>query len=208
MTIKAVVFDYGKVICLPPAAGVMDELASLAGLPVQDMDTLVWKHRGEYDRGMITGQAYYRNLLSHGGVFPDDALLERMLQIDLDSWKRINPATITLMEDIKAAGYKLGILSNMPHDFLAWVRETISVIPLLDAEIFSCEVGSIKPENAIYEILLHRLDCKAEEVIFFDDISENVGKAQTLGIRGFLWKDPETARETLHAWGVSKKEPT
>ncbi|MDR2758785.1 MAG: HAD family phosphatase [Spirochaetaceae bacterium] len=197
--VKAVAFDYGKVISFPPENTVLDELAAAAGIGPQSLDALLWPHRNEYDRGTLTGKEYYRMLLAHGGVYPDEKTLEKMVDIDLKSWTHINPGTVSLMETIKAApDLKLGILSNMPHEFLALARGTIPVFDLPDSGIFSCEVGSIKPEEAIYRRLLSALGCEPEELVFFDDVRINVDKARSLGIQAFLWKDPETARAELN----------
>jgi putative hydrolase of the HAD superfamily len=196
---QAVVFDFGKVISFPPDPGIMDELASVAGIEVKTMDALVWAYRGEYDRGVLNGKDYYRTML---GPLVDDATLEQLVRIDLGSWKRINPDTVILMEDIKAAGYTLGILSNMPREFLDWARESLPVFRLPHLGIFSCETGSIKPETAIYEILLHGVSCRPEEVVFFDDIPINVETACSLGIQGLVWQDPQTARDVLHKMSV------
>jgi putative hydrolase of the HAD superfamily len=103
------------------------------------------------------------------------------------------------MRAVKAVpGLTLGILSNMPHDFLALARGTIPGFELPDVGIFSCETGYIKPEEPIYRILLARLGCEPEELVFFDDMPINIDMARSLGIRAFLWKDPETARAELN----------
>lgn len=203
MDIKAIVFDFGQVISLPQEEGIIEQLAAIAGLETTLMYDLVWKNRGEYDRGRFVGKEYYRSILQPVGVTLEDSQLELMSRIDLTSWTRINPGTEALMEAIKKAGYTLGILSNMPKDFLALARSSIPVVALPDVGVFSCEVGSIKPEEAIYQALLRRLSCRPEEVIFFDDIPVNVDAAKTLGIRGFLWQNPETARKELQRAGIS-----
>jgi putative hydrolase of the HAD superfamily len=200
--IKAVIFDFGNVISLAQEPWVMEKLASLAGLPVQTMDSLVWKYRAEYDRGTISGKEYYRTLLVHGGLVVEDEVLEQMVQIDLESWTHINPDTVQLMEHIKQAGYTLGILSNMPHEFLHLARMTLPVFALPDVCVFSCELGFIKPEPAIYQTLLSLASCKPEEAVFFDDVQANIDAARLLGINAYLWNNPETARNTLHQLGI------
>jgi putative hydrolase of the HAD superfamily len=202
MGIKAAAFDYGKVISFPPDHGVMDELAAMAGVKRDDLESLVWEFRGEYDRGLLNGREYYRKILEHLGVKPPEGALEKMAEIDMYSWKRVNPETVKLMEELKKAGVLVAILSNMPHDFLAWARKTIPVFSLPHVGIFSCEAFSIKPEEAIYRKLLAALGCRGEEVVFFDDIPENVNKARELKINAFLWKDPENARQELAGLGV------
>jgi putative hydrolase of the HAD superfamily len=175
----------------------MEELASIAGLDAKTMDALVWKYRDAYDRGAINGLEYYRTLLAGGGIVLDEPVIERMLRIDLNSWTHINPGTVQLMKDIKGAGLKLGILSNIPHDFLAFARGTLPVLGLPDVGVFSCETGSIKPEPAIYEALIAALGCKPAEIVFFDDVEKNVAGARAVGVNAFIWKDPAAARITL-----------
>jgi len=41
-----------------------------------------------------------------------------------------------------------------------------------------------------------------EELVFFDDIHNNVKSAVSLGIKAFLWKNPEEARKKLLSLGV------
>jgi putative hydrolase of the HAD superfamily len=200
--IRGVVFDYGKVICFPPPESVMDELAALAGLERKIMEPLVWSRRGEYDRGLFTGPDYYRALLGSRGIRADDGVLERMAAIDLQSWARINPGTVALMEDIKKAGLKLGILSNMPRDFLDLARKTLPLFKLPDVGIFSCELGFIKPEDAIYYALVESFGCHPGQLVFFDDMPENVERASSLGINAFVWRDPDTARKHLEQLGL------
>jgi putative hydrolase of the HAD superfamily len=200
--IRAIVFDYGKVISFPPDPAVMERLASMAGVGVGVFEPLLWELRGEYDRGAISVREYYGQLLSRLKVRLDETTIETMIELDWKSWKNLNPGTVKLMEDVKAAGFILGILSNMPHDFLAFARKNFSVFALPDVGLFSCEAGLIKPEAAIYQKLLSLIQCGPEELVFFDDTQNNINSALDLGIHAFLWKDPVTARHDLSGLGV------
>jgi putative hydrolase of the HAD superfamily len=200
--IQAAAFDYGKVISFPPGPETVKQLAALAGIPAEVFEPLLWEHREDYDRGIVDGLAYYRGFLGLAGVHPGEETLREMLRIDLDSWKRVNPGTVRLMEEIKGAGLKLGILSNMPHDFLAYGRASLPVFRLPDAGVFSCELRSVKPEAAIYRALLAALGTEPGETVFFDDMERNVEKAAELGFRAFLWESPAAARGELRRLGV------
>ncbi|MDR0376243.1 MAG: HAD family phosphatase [Spirochaetaceae bacterium] len=201
--VKAVVFDYGKVICHPPEDGVMEKLAALAGVSRPDFESLVWKLRPPYDRGVVTGPEYYQRILAAAGRPADAALAGTLHRIDTDGWKVLNEETVRLMEDIKAAGFMLGILSNMPYDFLDMARKTYPVFSLPHVGIFSCETGFVKPEPAIYQALTSALDCAPGEIVFFDDMPVNVGGAADAGIRAFLWQDAGTARNLLRGFNVA-----
>ncbi|MDR2070007.1 MAG: HAD family phosphatase [Treponema sp.] len=200
--VKAVVFDYGKVICHPPGDDVMEKLAALAGLAREEFEGLVWKLRTPYDRGVITGVEYYQSIFAAAGLPQDAALAGVMHRLDTDSWKAINAETVKLMEDIKAAGFLLGILSNMPWDFLDMARKTYPVFSLPHVGIFSCETGAIKPEPAIYRALTAALDCAPGEILFFDDVPVNVEGGLAAGIRSYVWQDAGTARTLLRRFHV------
>jgi putative hydrolase of the HAD superfamily len=195
--IKAVVFDFGKVISFPPEAAVREEIAALAEMDVQTLDSLEESCRREYDLGTISSTEYYKVLLAKAGKEVNDELAEKMGRLDMQSWTRINPDTVKLMEDIKAAGLTVGILSNMPSEFLAMAREQIPVFKVPDVSVFSCEVGSVKPEDAIYESLLSALNLPPNDVVFIDDLPVNVEKARILGINAFSWKGADSARTVL-----------
>ena len=202
MIIKAVVFDYGQVISLPPDPKIMDSLAGRAGVAREKFEPVLWELRSEYDRGTISARAYYREILSRFGVSLDDKSIDEMVEMDLSSWLNTNAGTVSLMEDVKKAGYVLGILSNMPCDFLALARKNIPVFSLAQVSLFSCEVKLIKPEEAIYRKLLSMLGLEGGEVVFFDDNAENVKSARALGIKAFLWETCESARRELLSLGV------
>ena len=201
MNIKAVAFDYGGVICFPPPPENRAELERLCGLSAQTLLELNRKFRGEWDRGAYLGADFYKHILSIEGIFPDDETLDKIAQTDMAGWKRINPATVQLMRDIKAAGFPLGILSNMPSDFLAWARQNNPIFGEADAAVFSCDCNLLKPQAAIYEKLKNSLSCEYGEIVFFDDMTDNIAKAKELGILGFVWEGAESAREILKGFG-------
>ena len=203
MSIKAVVFDYGQVISLPHDPAAVERLAKLAGAEKDKFESVLWGLRDEFDRGTFTAKEYYKDVLSRLGVDSDEKKIETLIENDFLSWRNIDNGTVTLMEDIKKAGYTLGILSNMPHEFLAMARKDIPVFSIPDVNLFSCEVNLIKPEKAIYEKLLSMLKMESHEVVFFDDKEVNIKSAREMGIEAFLWKDSEHARGALSSLGVS-----
>ncbi|MDR2942372.1 MAG: HAD-IA family hydrolase [Treponema sp.] len=186
-----VTFDYGGVVCFMPSPEMRGEIARLSGLSDEVLWELDRKYRGEWDRGVYDGIGHYRFILAKEGVSLNDGSLARIVQADFESWSRINPATVKLMRDIKAAGLRLGILSNIPRDF---PRDSVSVFAEADIAVFSCDLGIIKPEAGIYEKLREKAGCAYEEIVFFDDKVDNVNKARELGIQAFLWEGAEAAR--------------
>jgi len=122
MGIKAVAFDFGNVISLPQDTDDLNRLAEIVGVDRTTMNELAMKDRADYDRGALSGKEYYARGLSKLGKVFDEEALAALVKADLESWANVNPATVALMDEVKAAGAKIAILSNMPHEFLALSR--------------------------------------------------------------------------------------
>jgi putative hydrolase of the HAD superfamily len=199
--IKSVVFDYGKVICFPPPERAGEELARAAGMAPAVLEGLRWRYRDEWDRGALTGEEYYRKIIGEGGGRPEAAA--ELVRLDMAGWTAVNPGTEDLMAGVKRAGLTLGVLSNMPREFLRMARRELAVFGLYDLGIFSCELGLVKPEAAIYRALIAALGCAPGEIAFFDDLPANVEAAAALGLGAFLWRGPEDARTALREKGAA-----
>ena len=68
-------------------------------------------------------------------------------------FERIEPLVVQTLHTLKGAGYRIGLITNCAYDEIAaWDSSELSV--LVDAPIFSCVEGLIKPGPAIYELAL------------------------------------------------------
>lgn len=102
------------------------------------------------------------------------------------------PATKALIADLKAAGYRLIVLSNMSKEYIEYLREK-PVYSYFEGEIISCETATVKPESEIYSTLLQRYELEASQTLFIDDRRENVDAAAEQGIHPFHFnrQDPD-----------------
>src|SRR5437764_181309 len=58
-SVRAVVFDYGNVLCLDQTLEDMKGMALVCGIPHERFSELYWKLRPPYDRGDMDGPAYW-----------------------------------------------------------------------------------------------------------------------------------------------------
>lgn len=135
----------------------------------------------EYDRGTLSLEEVKEALCREKGV--DRATCDRYVEEAILKQEEIGP-TADLVADLKAAGYPLYILSNMSREFIDFLRLK-PVYRYFDGEVVSCEEFVVKPEPAIYRILLERYGLEAAETLFVDDRPANIEAAEQLGIRGF-----------------------
>lgn len=149
----------------------------------------------EYDRGTLTLDQVIDALCALHGCTPDVARAHVREAIDRQEPVR---ATERLIGELKRAGYRLYVLSNMSREFIDFLRRA-DVYALFDGEVVSCEEGTVKPEPRIYRILLDRYGLTPADTLFIDDRAANIAAAREAGIDGFLFDphDPEASCEAL-----------
>ncbi len=196
--IRALVLDFGNVISEPHDTGCYARMADISGLSTEFFMKAFWKFRPEFDRGDINGMQMYRDVLADAGVsLPEpelNSLARKLLNEDLGSWFHISREVTEWALGLQAGGLRLGILSNMPHDFMDRFGDRIELFTKADVAVFSCFVNQIKPEPPIYQTLIERIGCAPEEIVFFDDLEANVAAARRAGINAFVWKGLEQGK--------------
>ena len=53
--------------------------------------------------------------------------------------------------------------------------------------MYSCELGTVKPEPAIYLECCRRLDCAPHEALFLDDKKVNTEAAKKVGMQSYVF---------------------
>ncbi len=196
--IRAVIFDYGNVISQANTGDCAVEMEQMTGVSANIFRTVYDTYRFEFDRGTISGAQMYAQLLSNAGyheLASNKTMMEKIAKLDLESWKDIRQDVTEWGLSLQKEGFKLGILSNMPYEFLDLYEQTIPLFTHADFACFSCRVKLIKPEPEIYKVALNGLGIKPEEAVFFDDIQVNVDAARKLGINAFLWTNLEQGKK-------------
>ena len=93
---------------------------------------------------------------------------------------------IDLVVRLRAAGLRTSILTNNVREFRDLWRPLLPYDDLFDDIVDSHEVGLRKPNAAIYELALTRLNAVARRSAFLDDVPSNVVAAERLGLFGIL----------------------
>lgn len=107
------------------------------------------------------------------------------------------PGMRALVQDLKARGYGVYGLTNWSRETFPLVRDRYPVFGLLDGYVVSGEEMTMKPDPALYRILLDRFGLKGEECLFIDDNPRNAAGGESLGIRGIVFHDAEQLRTEL-----------
>lgn len=208
MQLKAIVFDYGKVLSLAPTAEDWSRLAAVFGVTSDELQAPYWALRLDYDRAVYTGQTYWFAVAERLGKHISHPDVHRLIALDNNQWTHANPEMLDLAWRAKSAGLKIGILSNMQSDMLAAMRQKLTWLDRFDAQVYTCEIGVVKPEPESYHAILAALDVSAAEAVFFDDKQENIDGAKAVGLHAQLFEgNPETAYEAVQRLGVPLAQP-
>jgi epoxide hydrolase-like predicted phosphatase len=137
-------------------------------------------------RGLETGElepaAFEPRFAKLLGLAAGEGLIERLF-CDL----RPEEAMIGAVRAARAAGVRTGLVSN------SWgpeIYDPALLDGLFDAIVISGEVGLHKPQAGIYLLACERLGVDPAEVVFVDDLRENVAGAEEVGMVGVLHRDP------------------
>jgi putative hydrolase of the HAD superfamily len=180
--VSAVIFDFGGVLCFPPDDAKVAVAAQAAGLGITDFLMAFWGNRIKYDAGQWTPTEYWRAVAASAGTHFDDALIPILVRHEIDFWTNYDQDLLQWIRDLRAAGFRTGILSNLPRPLGEALRETPGFLDHFDHVTFSYELGTIKPEPAIYEHAIAGLRVKPEQALFLDDRPDNVEGARAVGL--------------------------
>ena len=103
---------------------------------------------------------------------------------------------------LKDQGYRLYILSNYSDYMLKGTADKLTFLKYMDGIVFSCQVKELKPEPAIYRVLLEKYGLKPEESVFIDDMEENCASAEKQGIHAVCFREFKQAAADLEKLGV------
>lgn len=199
--IKAVILDYGEVLCHSPTAEEWSRMAAAFNLDPLVFRQLWGRDRLTYDRGDVSFDAYWSKLARDAGVELAPEQLKEVGSWDLEMWGHVNSCMVEWMEQIRSSGIKTGLLSNMPIEMIRYSRQKFAWLKGFDHTTFSADVRLVKPEAAIYEHSLQGVGVAASEALFVDDKEPNVLGARAVGIRSIQFRSPKQLGEELAKLG-------
>ena len=200
--IRNVVFDMGNVMILFEP----DVFIDREGITDPEDRKLVMSELfrsvewAQMDSGVLTEESAEPLVLAR---FPD-RLKDRVRHL-LYNWsypRDTVPGMESLVQRLKAAGYRIFLLSNASKAQHAyWPKYPVS--SLFDGKLISCDLGKVKPMREIYEAFTDRFSLLPGECVFIDDAAQNVAGAIACGWQGIVFHgDAGELERKLSALGV------
>lgn len=199
--VDGLVFDFGGVISVSPRDPVTGDWALYGyceklGVGRAALEEGWRTMRHLWDGGFISFEEMYRRIFSAAGAELSSAVLDDLWEIDAVGWIRdLRADTLELMRSVKAAGKKVGILSNMSPDFheRLFAPRAAAYRAFADVEVISGFERLYKPERPIYDLMERRLAIPAARLLFLDDTPSNVSAALSYGWQAMIYPPPRSA---------------
>lgn len=198
---KNIIFDFGGVVVqFNPKDFLMDHFMNKRAEEIVYELTFGSQEWQDLDRGTITREE------GNAAMLENAARVNRVFEVQtvIDEWPtilRTKESTVHTMQKLKAAGYRLYYLTNIPADIMDELRQR-EWFSLFDGGVASCDVHLLKPEPEIFTTLMQTCNLAYDETIFVDDTKANAQAAYNLGITGILYKNPKSFTRALGACGI------
>jgi HAD superfamily hydrolase (TIGR01509 family) len=163
----------------------MESLIAPLGIPIGDWLAEWDKMREDRDRGKVTIATSFARTLSALGIEPEPGLVADLSRRDLEfsrAYTQLCADTVPFLEWLRSNGVLTALVSNCA-DSTRPQLERLGILPLVDAAVLSCEVGSMKPYPEIYVTALDELGVAAVDAVFIDDQPTFCVGAEAVGIR-------------------------
>jgi 2-haloacid dehalogenase len=110
--------------------------------------------------------------------------------------------TVGVLAELRAAGTPLFALSNWSAEKFPLMRARFDFLGWFEHIVLSGEVGLIKPDPRIFELLLARVGRDAGACVYIDDVDGNGEAARRLGLDAVPFRSPDQLRGELVRRGL------
>lgn len=110
--------------------------------------------------------------------------------------------TVALLDELRGEPVRLLALTNWSAETFPVGRRKFPFLDWFEGVVVSGEEKLIKPDRAIYELLLRRYGVVPERAVFIDDSEANVAGARAAGLHAIRFRDPAALRRELAAFGL------
>ena len=194
--IKTVIFDIGNVL----TDFAWQEMYKEKGLAGESYDrvakaTVQSSYWCELDRGVMTFEEVMDKFVSFDKEMEDEI---RRVLADTHGIVTGRSYAVPWVCSLKERGLNVYVLSNFSEKIWKDCKDALEFYEYTDGGIISYREHLIKPDPAVYKLLLQRYGLRANECVFIDDLEENIETARTLGINGIVFENYEQAKNELN----------
>lgn len=193
--IKVILFDLGRVLmhidfnAFPNGLGLFTEDQRA---PYQIPTAKLWR---AYETGKMTTEEFLESLYN---IFDRKFSKKEILEAWNGIIVRDNEEIIPFVHEVQKK-YLTAILSNTSPSHWDKVLHISPLVRSIPYRYTSFDIGAMKPDRVVYDYVSANLKVLPSEIIFIDDLYENVEGAMSAGMKGIVYKGIESLHgEFLH----------
>jgi glucose-1-phosphatase len=194
-------FDLGNTLIKLAYERVMESICRDASISRDDLVEIL-EGPGAYrdmERGAVSFWEFYELLCDKAGY---RGSIRDFHELWGDFFDGTVPGAEELLERIRA-NYRVAFISNSNEVHAELIpRKFSSLFEKDDRFIFSHRFKVAKPDPEIFRRALDTIGATPHQVVFVDDLSENVAAARSLGIQAFQFIDTVTLTRQLEGEGL------
>jgi putative hydrolase of the HAD superfamily len=89
----------------------------------------------------------------------------------------------------------------MGYGVLGYIRPRFEWLDQFDHLTWSCELGVVKPDPAIYLHTLKKLQALPQQTLFIDNLEKNIVAAESVGLQALLFTHVDQLQKDLNERG-------
>ena len=185
--IKAIVFDYGGVLVNDPDEKIIRDISDKFGMTYEESLEIIQVLVKQYQRGEISNEEFWEKF----SEMAEKELPKNYESLWVDKMEiKIDYQIVDLVKKLKNKDFVVALLSNTisPH---AQKNMENGCYDLFDPVVLSFEVGSRKPEEKIFQIILDKLNLPAEKCVYIEDNKDYSDIATKIGMCGIKFDSYE-----------------
>ncbi|MUO80423.1 HAD-IA family hydrolase [Agrobacterium vitis] len=138
--------------------------------------------------GIVTGKQPMRPILERvlSKIAPTvsvDALIRYWFEHDA----HIDHVLVADLHRQRQRGVKIYLATNQEHERAKYLMESLDLQAFTDGVFYSASLGCRKPSPEFYRQITERLGEMPENIVFIDDMVENIESARAFGWRAYQW---------------------
>jgi HAD superfamily hydrolase (TIGR01509 family) len=193
--LKTILFDMGNVLVFFSHERMCEQIGKLCNKTAAETRQVLMEsglqHR--FETGQLTLNELhqqFQQLLDH------EISVEDLNRASSDIFW-LNDTMPALLAELKQLGLRLVVLSNTSVPHFEFVQNNFDILDYFDDFVTSYEVGALKPDSAIYQAAIAKIQCEPHECLYTDDIEEYIHAARTHGLHAETFTTTERLREHL-----------
>ncbi len=191
---RVLLLDLGNVVFELDTGPIQQWFLEHIDLHGEDLRARFFKIEALFDRGDLQPQEFVERLREAFGLRASDS---EFFKVWVQCWRRDMAGVDELLRALPAH-ISACALSNTNITHLEYFLKTKPILQRFEKLYLSYQMRLRKPEPEIFRQVIDDLDLPGSQIVFFDDIEENVEAARQQGIDAYVFESVEQIRSILN----------